>query len=873
MACYFYLCTIESICNVFCNITVVLNFQCHSLCSSEIKTKKIMKETILFTRKPSKSWALLLFFQIIGFSIFAQSTYLSHQVYNNRSEQLDRNGNIKKSNNSALLYKENVTKRQQQSIATSWSSSGLIGGDIIDISICPDSSVIIFATGSKPYMSNDGGSTWSVIEALPSTISSICALPNGKILAGGGYTDVDYFMSNDYGQTWLENELSSNSSSGSVSVIEFDPSNPNIIFIGTSTIYGNTVSEVIFKSTDGGNTFNIAETDLLEPDAAIQDICIDPLNPDLIFAVALRGFSSSLVIVSIDGGENWNDCSNGLNTQRPFNSVSVYNGIVYLGGGHAYSDQFFGLFKSSNNGQAWQSVSSNFPSEIIEDVVILPEDPNIIYAATFDDGIYKSIDAGENWNFTNSELVGFSCNCIAIAPDNSQNIYAGFENQAIYKSEDSGLSFNMSSTGVNALYTTDIAVNQNNPSQVLVATESDNSGACYYTNNGGVTWDLIESLPYNRFSSVEIDKNGIFYAWANGPTSTNQEGLYKSTDSGVSWTNMGPNIGIYLETQIYDIEISTENPDFIVITGNNFGINGSKGVIYKSMDAGVSWDLAYISESDFESFKHASIVGSTIYSAKFSLNQPDVFHKSTDEGLNWTEITNGIPESFTRSSYIVADKNNADIVYGIAGELGNYYAVYKSINGGTNWNELNLLSDPLKPLSCLVLHPENSDELYVGSWDNSSPIFASENGGETWELANVGFPTTRPTSFSEMVNIDGNYFLYASTNSASVYVTQTNSSVDIRESDEFKGRIFPNPFKESVNVQFSLDQKTLVSLSVCNMNGKTVSTLIQEKERFGIQNISWDGHSDSGLKVPQGIYMFVLKTDQKKTYIKALKTF
>ena len=742
-----------------------------------IRTLKEMIKTI------SKIFTLLLMFQIISFYSSAQTTYIRDGA-NNQKEIFDQNGNVMLSGN---LIQKNITVDNPQSRGNSWEAIGPIGADIDEISICPDNSSILFAAAGNTYISNDGGANWVIIETLASIstdINCICALPEGKVIAGSDYLSGAYAKSYDNGITWTKRDLPPNSTAGQlcrVKEIVYDKTNPNIVFLGTTAASGNTKSEVLYKSTDGGETFEIIPNEIIDPETSIISICIDPTNSNVIFAVAAGSFVSSTVIVSTDGGDSWNNCSSGLPIQYPINAVVTYDGVTYIGGGHLYNSQNFGLYKSINTGQTWEDISVDFPSKVVNAVTISNGDPNIIYAGTAGDGVYRSNDGGQTWIYNTTGADNFSCYSLVINQDNSNEIFAGFLNMAVYRSLDAGASWELSANGICGMNLNDIAVNPVNPAQMLVAFEAQNCGGCYFTIDGGESWSLVESLPLTRYSAVAIDENGVLYAWSDGPSTVAQEGLYKSTDSGVSWTNMGPNIGPVFETQIYDVEISPENPDIILITGNNFGNNGWKGVVHKSSNGGESWNAVFVSENDYDSFKHANINGNTAYLAFHSQDASGGFYKSIDCGDNWIEINNGIPSDVKTANWITSDKTNSDIIFGLSGKIQTYFSVFKSIDGGSTWNDLNLHSVSWSAFTCLAIHPENNDVIYVGSHLASEPIYVTVTGGDSWKLASNNFPTTNVTSFSDMVQIGDNYYLYASTYSASAYgvEVQTPSYIQI----------------------------------------------------------------------------------------------
>ncbi len=76
---------------------------------------------------------------------------------------------------------------------------------------------------------------------------------------------------------------------------------------------------------------------------------------------------------------------------------------------------------------------------------------------------------------------------------------------------------------------------------------------------------------------------------------------------------------------------------------------------------------------------------------------------------------------------------------------------------------------------------------------------------------------------------------------------------------------YPNPFNAGTNITFNLDQSGQVSLTVCNLLGQSVRTLINGHREVGIQTEVWDGRDDNGNTVPSGIYFSrLVQNDQRQ---------
>ena len=82
---------------------------------------------------------------------------------------------------------------------------------------------------------------------------------------------------------------------------------------------------------------------------------------------------------------------------------------------------------------------------------------------------------------------------------------------------------------------------------------------------------------------------------------------------------------------------------------------------------------------------------------------------------------------------------------------------------------------------------------------------------------------------------------------------------------------YPNPFNPVTNIKFELPKETYVNLTVMDLLGREVKTLINgEKVTGGFHQVKWNGLSDSGSPVSSGVYLILFSTKNYKKYYKAL---
>jgi hypothetical protein len=73
---------------------------------------------------------------------------------------------------------------------------------------------------------------------------------------------------------------------------------------------------------------------------------------------------------------------------------------------------------------------------------------------------------------------------------------------------------------------------------------------------------------------------------------------------------------------------------------------------------------------------------------------------------------------------------------------------------------------------------------------------------------------------------------------------------------------YPNPFNNETIIKYSLSKPTQVSLSIFNLLGQKVRTLVKDEKQNGTMAVSWNGKDDRGREVSSGIYFYQLKAGE-----------
>jgi uncharacterized repeat protein (TIGR01451 family) len=280
----------------------------------------------------------------------------------------------------------------------------------------------------------------------------------------------------------------------------------------------------------------------------------------------------------------------------PSNDAIVYRGS---GEGALSGDSYYGdgIYKSTDGGVTWSHVSTLFTGQSTSSLVVDPNNPNHVYAATVRGrgglhrttsptsaqfGVYESTDGGVNWTLrkgTTDELHGATD--LVMDPQNPKNLWASFWGDGMYKSTDGGLTWT-SSLG-------------NLPQGNYL--------------EGGTRFSLGIAHPagaanptlYTGFDYFDL--GGTYHA----------AHVWKSVDGGTTWVDVtgattGTNsVANYCGTQcFYDNVIKPDptNPDIVYVMGSyGYNLSPQSGGIYRTTTGGGSWlNLGYDLHPDFHAF-------------------------------------------------------------------------------------------------------------------------------------------------------------------------------------------------------------------------------------------------------------------------------
>jgi hypothetical protein len=113
------------------------------------------------------------------------------------------------------------------------------------------------------------------------------------------------------------------------------------------------------------------------------------------------------------------------------------------------------------------------------------------------------------------------------------------------------------------------------------------------------------------------------------------------------------------------------------------------------------------------------------------------------------------------------------------------------------------------------------------------------------------------TAGQTITGFDPKYFLASD-------LTTTSASNKITKSAFVNTKNYPNPFYQNTTIEFELDSYKNIDLTIYDMDGSKIKTLINQNYPSGKHTIQWDGTNEQGSRLPSGAYFYVLKTGNQK---------
>lgn len=543
---------------------------------------------------------------------------------------------------------------------------------------------------------------------------------------------------------------------GTVYEVRFHPTDASKLFLASSA--------GLYRSTNGGSSWQAIETQLFYPPV---DIEIDPLDPNRLY---VAGAGTTPAVVTLGNSVS-------VTTLPGYPSDATFQLAVASDGLALYTIDDGRVFRSKNRGQSWEEGTSLGQSVNAHNLIVAPYDSNTLYAlvdvsnpmpgqssvvfrsqdggnswqqssaSTYIstlltprwaapgelwsarvDGVYSSADHGATW-IPRSDRPAFD---VVDDPAHPGTLYATLSEGVVIKSSDNGQSW-VELAGKfddeNAGYR--LAARPTDGLQLLAITptglvSSENAGASWLDRNTGLVATSAPTLSVDAAGQrVYLRAGQRAYSLGTGdesPQPLNNERLHELSIPPSPPSS--PPAGFYSAASISALHAHAG------VSGRIFAALPAPGQVARSLDGGSTWGAISL-PSDYYSVPNGFASSAADPQLVLATSYEGLL-RSADGGDHWVRVQQGLPAGAGVLSIKLAP-SNATIAYMsvfVSSAGSTDWGVYKSTDGGTSWIEANSGLDT-EAIVGLAVDPSDPQVAYALSF---APVrvWRTDDGGTTW---------------------------------------------------------------------------------------------------------------------------------------------
>ena len=585
------------------------------------------------------------------------------------------------------------------------------------------------------WKTDDAGQTWRpVFDAQPTqSVGAIVVAPSNPniiyVSSGEGLRRPDLsigdgiYKSTDAGATWTHLGLRDGQQ---IPVLAVDPHNPDRVFAAVlGHPYGSNPERGIYRSLDGGVTW--AKALYLDENTGGADVCLDPANPDVVYASL---WESRL---------------------GPWDSRNEYIGL------HG------GLFKSTDGGQSWRKLTRGLPENMVQiHPVVAPSDSRRLYAtvrlSTRAGAIYRSEDAGESWTVATADtrpstgIGGGELPMLKVDPKDPDLVYS--PTVVAWRSRDGAKTWSAFKGAPGGDDYQNFWINPRQPEIMLLVSDQ----GAVVTLNGGRTWSSWYNQPTAQLYHVTADHSFPYRVYSGQQESGSVGIASRGNDGYISFRDWHP-VGA---SEYGYVAPDPLNPNLVYGAGR---LEVSR----------FHWDSGQIEMVSPVPLPAGVLRAVRTQPIMFSPVDPHVLYyaanilfSTTDGGNSWRAISPdlarpqaGIPASLGKlpeKDALAADKERG-VIYALAPsplDQATIWAgtddglVWLTTNGGEKWQDVTPPAlTPWSKITQIDASRFDRQSTYVSvsrfRVDDLTPyIYRTRDAGKTWQLITAGLPTNAP---------------------------------------------------------------------------------------------------------------------------------
>lgn len=509
--------------------------------------------------------------------------------------------------------------------------------------------------------------------------------------------------SDNDGKTWKS--ITGGMQSRSISALEIDPSNPDIIFAGTDDWRG------VLWTHDGGKTWDF------------YDSTDDDIVGQQITALAFSNIDGGMLLAGTDAGrilahkQNSNDWE--LISNESQGAISAF--AMDENRNELYAGTRLGIiFRSQDGGASFERISRISRQFLITSLAIASSKTSQLYLTSYGNGGYtfwRSDDAGEHWEQLDAKGLTRSITLMLLA---HQNSIIAATNDGIFESQDEGISWEVMPSEAPLAQTRQVVMPRNALSPVYAL-----SRASVHTNLAGdlKTWEHGKGLRAELVRSVAVDPFNPMTAYA-GVMLLGEWSVFVTHDGGHNWSPTNPPNISPLPSDTVALSMSHDGINKLILYAGTVGCG-----VMRSDDGGQTWNVFGRKQCNETT---ADFIPSDVSYVSAAWSNPNIVFASSGNSLfvtanggeRWQRLP--LPAKAPIISLEV-DTVDASIVYVALGVDG----LWRSVNGGNSWDRIGQDAFDNAEITSLRAMPDQKGYLLASASNGS--VWRSRNSGLTWQ--------------------------------------------------------------------------------------------------------------------------------------------